>query len=72
MKQKKKEMQIIQKFCPKKVALVAIFIGLVQLQMFRLNNLVNIFTVGQFDHYIIMEENLKQIQLPLKPLIYVN
>lgn len=46
MKQKKKEMQIIQKFCPKKVALVAIFIGLVQLQMFRLNNLVNIFTVS--------------------------
>lgn len=63
-------MKIIQKFCPKKVALVAIFIGLVQLQMFRLNNLVNIFTV--FDHYIIMEENLKQIQLPLKPHIYVN
>ena len=46
MKQKKKEMQIIQKFCQKKVALVAIFIGLVQLQMFRLNNLVNIFTVS--------------------------
>ena len=50
--------------------MVAIFIGLVQLQMFRLNNLVNIFTV--FDHYIIMEENLKQIQLPLKPHIYIN
>lgn len=39
MKQKKKEM-------PEKVALVAIFIGLVQLQMFRFNNLVNIFTVS--------------------------
>lgn len=43
---KKKEMQIIQKSGPKKVALVATFIGHVQLQMFRLNNLVNIFTVS--------------------------
>ena len=63
-------MQIIQNFFPKKVALVAIFTGLVQLQMLRLNNLVKIFTV--FDHYIIMEENLKQIQLPLEPHIYIN
>ena len=39
-------MQIIQKSGPKKVALVATFIGLVKLQMFRLNNLVNIFTVS--------------------------
>lgn len=34
------------KILPEKVALVAIFIGLVQLQMFRFNNLVNIFTVS--------------------------
>lgn len=34
------------KILPQKVALVAIFIGLVQLQMFRFNNLVNIFTVS--------------------------
>ena len=47
--------------------MVAIFTGLVQLQMLSLNNLIKIFTV--FDHYIIMEENLKQIQLPLEPHI---
>ena len=34
------------KILPEKVALVAIFIGLVQLQMFRFNNLVNISTVS--------------------------
>ena len=34
------------KILPEKVALVAIFIGLGQLQMFRLNNLVNTFTVS--------------------------
>ena len=34
------------KILPEKVALVAIFIGLVQLQMFRLNKLVNTFTVS--------------------------
>ena len=46
MKQKKKRNADNSKILPEKVALVAIFIGLVQLQMFRLNNLVNIFTIS--------------------------